>query len=159
MSSNATYHHQNPTEYSHWKHELEVQMQWLINELQNPKAPHQTHCTFVKHGPLLLLKLQWTKQDVFQSNNKNITTSNKICSSSPDLSIVTFSSKSLHNAHFRHSPADILWLHVLRKLEGNGGHKDDSNINERKYNLAQNTNFWQYCKYVVAWNRPQHKKR
>lgn len=53
-SSNATPHHQNPTEYSYWKHELEVQMQWLINELQNPKAPQQTHCTFVKHGPLQL---------------------------------------------------------------------------------------------------------
>jgi hypothetical protein len=39
-------------------HELKVQMQWLINELQNPKAPQQTHWTCVKHDPLL--QLNWS---------------------------------------------------------------------------------------------------
>jgi len=53
MSSNTIPHHQNPTEYSYSNHELRGLMQWLINELQNPKAPPQTQCTFVKNVPLL----------------------------------------------------------------------------------------------------------
>jgi len=53
MSSNTIPHHQNSTGYSYSNHELKFQIGWLINELQNPKAPHQTQCTFVKNVPLL----------------------------------------------------------------------------------------------------------
>lgn len=49
-----------------------------------------------------------------------------------------------------HSPADIFFSHKLLKLEGKVCHKDDSNITEHKYNLAYNTNFQQYFKYVMA---------
>jgi len=44
MSANTIPHHQNSTEYSYSNHEVKFQMQWLINELQNPKVPHQTQC-------------------------------------------------------------------------------------------------------------------
>jgi hypothetical protein len=56
-----------------------------------------------------------------------------------------------------HSPADILLLHKLFKLEGKVSHKDDSNITEHKYKLAHTPTFSNAAN--MLWSEKDHNTR